>query len=133
MYLIVATVIAILIFAGLYVKTVREYFALLWQVQPVVKGNFRCGFLYSSIVLAGEYKGREIVCGLEQLKEGADALFVKIKLRDALPGKDIPNPQELSNKVVLSGGWLMPRFYISKEKFNAKVFTENLDQAFSVM
>jgi len=128
MYLIVATVAAILVFLGLYTKTVSEYFVLLGQVRPLINGSFKCGFLYCTILLAGQYKGREIVCGLEQLKEGADALSVKIRLRDALPEKTPFNSQELSNKIVLSGGWLMPRFYISKDKFNPKSFMENIDK-----
>jgi len=127
MYLIAATIVAIVFFAGLYIKTVKEFFALLRQVQPVVSGKFKCGFLYSTITLFGEYKGRQVICGLEQLKE-SNALFVKIKLHEALPEKS-PRPQELNaNKVMLSGGWLMPRFHFSKEQFNRKDFTDSLDR-----
>jgi len=131
MYLIAATVVAILFFTALYVKTVRSFFALLLQVQPVVKGKFKCGFLYSTITLIGEYKGRQVVCGLEQLKE-SNALFVKIKLQETLPEKKLYGGTLTSDKVVLSGGWLMPRFSFSKEKFNRKEFTDNLDR-FSIV
>jgi len=131
MYLIAATIVAIFFFAALYVKTVKEFFALLKQVQPVVKGKFKCGFLYSTITLVGEYKGRQIVCGLEQLKE-SNALFVKLKLHEALPEKKLCESVLTADKVLLSGGWLMPRFHFSKEQFNLKGFTDNLDR-FSIV
>jgi hypothetical protein len=131
MYLIAATIVAIIFFTALYVKTVREFFVLLKQVQPAVKGKFKCGFLYSTITLSGEYKGRQILCGLEQLKE-SNALFVKIKLHEAFPEKKFSDSALNADKVILSGGWLMPRFYFSKEKFNRKEFTDNLDR-FSIV
>ena len=127
MYLIAATIVAILFFTALYVKTVKGFFALLKQVQPVVNGKFKCGFLYSTITLIGEYKGRQVVCGLEQLKE-SNALFVKIKLHEALSEKALHAQELTADKVVLSGGWLMPRFHFSKEQFNRKGFTDNLDR-----
>ena len=127
MYLITAIIIAILVFTAMYIKTVNEYFVLLWRVQPLVNGKFKCGFLYSTIILTGEYKGREVVCGLEQIKESS-ALFVKIKLREAMPLSALNNPQLTAHKVMLSGGWLVPRFYFSRENFNQKSFTDNLDR-----
>jgi len=131
MYLIAATIVAILFFTALYVKTVREFFVLLKQVRPVINGKFKCGFLYSTITLVGEYKGRQIVCGLEQLNN-SNALFVKIKLHEELPGKTVRNRELTAEKIMLSGGWLMPRFSFPKEKFNRKEFIDNLDR-FSIV
>ncbi len=127
MYLIVAVVAAILFFLGLYIQSVRSYAALLKTVQPLIEGKFKSSFLYSSITLLGAYKGRQVVCGLEQLKGKGDALFVKIKLHE-VSGESAPKASTPNDKIVLSGGWLNPLFYFSRENFNRKALSESLDR-----
>jgi len=127
MYLIIAILLAILFFVGCYAKTVRDYFALLRKVAPAINGQLNTTFLWGSITLTGEYKGRQIVCAIEQLKEGSDALIVKIKLHDILPG-GAPTDKKAASKVRLSGGWLAPRFSIHENKFDTESFRQNLDR-----
>jgi hypothetical protein len=125
--LIGAIVAAIIFFVGCYAKTVRDYLVLLRKVAPAINGKLNSTFLWGSITLAGDYKGREIVCAIEQLKEGSDALIVKIKLHDILP-LGAPADKKAVNKVRLSGGWLAPRFSISENKFDAESFKQHLDR-----
>lgn len=126
--LIAAIAGAIFIFAWCYARTVREYLALLRLVQPAVNGKIKSTFLYSSILLRGQYKGREVVCAIEQLKEGGDALVVKVKLHAIPLQQTLFEQKNDKDKVVLSGGWLAPRFCISKHKFNKESFLQQLDR-----
>ncbi|MCP4653065.1 MAG: hypothetical protein GY858_06760 [Candidatus Omnitrophica bacterium] len=128
MVLITLIIIAILFFTVLYFRTVSEYFTLLRKIEPVIGGEFKSGFLFNSIHLVGEYDGRQIVCGVEQLRDGGDALFVKIKLHEPSPEKKDLEGSRFSKKVVLFGGWIQPRLYIRKNDFNNQHLINTLDQ-----
>lgn len=118
---------AITIFILAYRRTVKQYLKLFEEADSVINGKLKIGIFFSTIEIEGMYKGRKVICKLEQLKDAGDSILVKVKPYNT-PDHGIFKRHVITDEVVFLNGWLVPRFFLAQKLYNKKVLKMLLDK-----